>query len=482
MGAAPEEATTMRDAPVQGRITDEAIASAKALIGMRLRPEGPYLQDVTLGTIRNFCNGVGDLNPLYRDVEYGRNSRYANVIAPPMFPMAYGWLGRTRWGFAGVHGFYAGNDWELFRNLRPGDRISAEERVVGVDVKDSEFSGRRKEHEMRGMSVSDGRVRMHLIVIAASVAATLSSVGPASAADAAYPTRPIRLIVPYAPGGGADVIGRLLAQDLSSRLAHPIVVDNRAGGGGQIGIETAARATPDGHTLLLGSVGLASMPALYKKLPFDLIRDFVPISISISGAYLLGINPSVSASSVKELVALAKRSPGKLNFGSSGAGSTIYLAGEMFKTMGGIDIVHVPYKSAGLAMTDLIAGNIQMMFAPVVVMQPMAKAGKVRALGVTSSKRSALAPDIPTIAESALPGFEVSGWYGLLAPAATPRAIINYLYAESRKGLETGALKERLKVQGLEVINLSPTQSAVLLKEDAARWSRVIREAGIKAE
>jgi acyl dehydratase len=141
MGA-PEEATTMRDAPVQGQITDEAIAAAKAMIGMRLRPEGPYLQDVTLDTIRNFCNGIGDLNPLFRDGEYGRNSRYASVVAPPMFPMAYGWLGRTRWGFAGVHGFYAGNDWELFRNLRPGDRISAEERVVGVDVKDSEFSGR----------------------------------------------------------------------------------------------------------------------------------------------------------------------------------------------------------------------------------------------------------------------------------------------------------------------------------------------------
>jgi tripartite-type tricarboxylate transporter receptor subunit TctC len=259
-------------------------------------------------------------------------------------------------------------------------------------------------------------------------------------------------------------------------------VDNRAGGGGIVGIDIAAHAAPDGYTLLVGSVGVTSMPGLYRKLPFDPLTDFKPISVSITGTYLLGVHPSVAAASPKELIALAKQNPGKLNFGSSGAGSTIHLAGEMFRSMARIDIVHVPYKSAGLAMTDVMAGNIQVMFAPIVVMQSVAKAGKVKALGVTSIRRSALAPDIPTIAEAALPGFEVSGWYGLLAPAALPRSMINRLYAESKKGMESDAMKERLRVQGLEVINLSPDESSRFLKEDIGRWSRVIRDAGIKPE
>jgi tripartite-type tricarboxylate transporter receptor subunit TctC len=326
------------------------------------------------------------------------------------------------------------------------------------------------------------RSRVRRVAIAAIAAICASHVPGASAADAAYPARAVRLIVPYAPGGAVDSVGRILAQDLAPRLGQPIVVDNRAGGGGIIGIDIAAHAAPDGYTLLVGSVGVASMPGLYKKLPFDPVMDLVPISVSITGTYLLGVHPSIAAASAKELIALAKQSPGKLNFGSSGAGSTIHLAGEMFRSMAHIDMVHVPYKSAGLAMTDVIAGNIQMMFAPIVVMQPMARAGKVKALGVTSSRRSALAPDIPTIAEAALPGFEVSGWYGLLGPAAMPRSIVDRLYAESKKGLEADAMKERLRGQGLEVISLSPEESSRFLKEDIARWSRVIRAAGMKPE
>jgi tripartite-type tricarboxylate transporter receptor subunit TctC len=290
------------------------------------------------------------------------------------------------------------------------------------------------------------------------------------------------VIVPYAPGGAVDSVGRIMAQDLASRMGQQLVIDNRAGGGGIVGIELAARAAPDGYTLLVGSVGVASMPGLYRKLLFDPVSDFAPITISITGTYMLGVNPSVSATSVKELIALAKQNPGKINFGSSGNGSTIHLAGEMLKTMARIDVVHVPYKSAGLAITDVIAGNIQMMFAPVIVMQPMAKAGKVRALSVTSRARSALAPELPTMAEAGLTGFEVSGWYGLLAPAATPRSIVNLIYAESKRGLEADTMKERLRAQGLEVINLSPEQSAIFLRQDIARWSRVIREAGIKSE
>ena len=319
--------------------------------------------------------------------------------------------------------------------------------------------------------------RLAVIAILCS-GAVWSQVSPAQP----WPARPIRLIVPYAPGGAVDTVARLMAQDLSPRFGQPIIVDNRAGAGGIVGMDIAARAAGDGYTLLVGSVGVASMPGMYKKLPFDPLSDFAPVSISITGTYLLGVNPSIGANSVKELIALAKQSPGKLNFGSSGAGSTIHLAGEMLKTMAGIELVHVPYKSAGLAMTDVIAGNIQMMFAPVIVMQPMAKAGKVKALGVTSGKRSTLAPEIPTIAEAGVAGFEVSGWYGLLAPATTPKPIVDRIYAESRKSLEPDTMKERLRAQGLEVINLTPEQSARFLKEDIARWSKVIRAAGIKPE
>lgn len=325
------------------------------------------------------------------------------------------------------------------------------------------------------------RARVQQIALAALAAVTLSYAARAPAADAAYPSRPIRSIVPYAPGGAGDNLGRVMSQELTARLGQQVVVDNRPGGNGIIGMDIAARAAPDGYTLLVGTVGLASLPGLYKQLPFDPLRNFAPISVAITGTYLLGVSPSIAANSVKQLVALARQSPGKLNFGSAGIGTTIHLAGEMFKTIARIDMVHVPYKSAGLAMTDLIAGNIEVLFAPVVVMQPMARAGKVRALAVTSSTRSALAPDIPTIAE-ALPGFEVSGWYGLFAPAATPRSIVTRLHAELKKGLEAESVKELLKRQGLEVIALSPEQSSRFFKEDVARWSRVIREAGIKAE
>lgn len=325
------------------------------------------------------------------------------------------------------------------------------------------------------------RTGLHGFACAALTAAVLHA-PYASAAEAVYPTKPVRLIVPYAPGGGVDGVGRLMAQDLAPRLGQQIVIDNRGGGGGIIGLDIAAHSAPDGYTLLVGSVGVASMPGLHKKLPFDPIRDFAPITIFVTGTYLLAVNLALPADSVKELIALARASPGKLNFGSSGAGSTIHLAGEMFKSMAKIDIVHIPYKSAGLAMTDLIGGHIQMLFAPVLVLQPMAKAGKIRALGVTSPRRSALEPDLPTIAESGVPGFEVSGWYGLLAPAAMPRAIVNRIYAEAKKGLDSDAIKERLKSQGLEPLGLSPEQSSKFLKEDIARWSRVMRDAGMRQE
>ncbi len=317
------------------------------------------------------------------------------------------------------------------------------------------------------------RLTVFLVLLAAYAAA---------GAAYPYPDRPVRLIVPYAPGGAVDMVGRLMAQDMTPRLGQQVVVDNRAGGGGVVGIELAARAAPDGYTLLVGSVGVASMPGMHSRLSFDPVKDFAVIIVSISGTYLLGVNPSIGVGSVKDLIALAKQRPRTLNFGSSGPGSTIHLAGEMLKSMAGIELVHVPYKSAGLALTDVIAGNIQLMFAPVIVMQPQAKAGKVRAIGVTSAKRSQLMPELPTIAEAGVPGFEVSGWYGLLAPAATPRERLQRLYNESKKGMEEESMKERLRAQGLEVITMSPQESAAFLRADIARWSKVIRDAGVKAE
>ena len=236
-----------------------------------------------------------------------------------------------------------------------------------------------------------------------------------------YPAKPIRLVVPFAPGGGVDITARLLAQSLSANLGQQIVIDNRGGAGGIVGMEIVARAAPDGYTLLMSHVGFTAMPGLYKKLPFDPVKDFTGVVVAISGVYVLVVNPAVPVKSVQELIAYAKANPGKLGFASAGSGSSIHLAGELFKRMAGIDLLHVPYKGAAPALTDVVAGEVQMMFGTATNTLPMVKAGKLRALAVTSAKRSALAPELPTVAESGLPGFEVVGWYGLAAPAKTPQ-------------------------------------------------------------
>lgn len=316
----------------------------------------------------------------------------------------------------------------------------------------------------------------------ALAAAGLLLSGTACAAEATYPIKPVRLIVPFAPGGGLDVVIRPVAVELSQRLGQQFVVDNRGGAGGILGTEMAARAVPDGYTLLGGSVGLAALPALYHKLSFDPVKDFAPISIAISGAYALLVHPSVPVSSVKELIALAQKTPGKLHYASAGKGSTIHLAGEMFRTMAKVDIVHVPYKGAGPAMLDLVGGHVQLMFGALVATLPMTKAGKLRALAVSTSKRSALMPDTPTIIEAGLPDYQVSGWYGLLAPKGTPKPIVTRLHSEVSEILRSPGMKERLDAQGLEAISLSPDESARFLKTDTERWTRVIREAGIPKE
>lgn len=257
------------------------------------------------------------------------------------------------------------------------------------------------------------RLKHFLLIIAAA-----SVVSPALAET--WPTRPIRFIVPFAPGGGGDVVGRIIGQRLGEQLGKPLIIDNRGGAGGTLGCELAAKAAPDGYTLLLGNVGpIAVGPALYPKLPYDPVRDFAPVTMIASFANILVANTGLPFKSVQELVAYAKSRPGKLNFGSAGTGTSTHLAGELFKSVAGIDVVHVPYKGGAAALTDVIAGQVAYYFGTLPSSLPLAKAGKLRALGVTSLQRSPAAPDVPTIAESSYRGFETAAWYGLMFPAGT---------------------------------------------------------------
>jgi tripartite-type tricarboxylate transporter receptor subunit TctC len=302
------------------------------------------------------------------------------------------------------------------------------------------------------------------------------------AVRAAYPERPIRIIVPFPPGGALDGVARLLNKALIDTIGATVVVDNRGGAGGIIGMEAVAHAAPDGYTLLLSHNGLAAMPGLYRDLPFDPVRDFAGIITAASGAYVLVANPHVPFRSVAELIAYAKANPRKVTYASAGIGSTVHLAGEFFKRMVGIDLLHVPYKGAAQATTDVVGGQVDMMFAPVIASLPLANAGQLRALAVTSAKRSAIAPDLPTVAESGVPGFEVTGWYGLAAPVATPMPAIVRLNAEVNRALAAAPFIEQLHLQGLEPVGGPPEEARARLAAEVPRWSKIIREAGIKAQ
>jgi tripartite-type tricarboxylate transporter receptor subunit TctC len=299
---------------------------------------------------------------------------------------------------------------------------------------------------------------------------------------AAYPEHPVRLIVPFVPGGAVDAVGRLLGNAMAGPLGTPVVIENRGGAGGIIGMEASAHAAADGYTMMVSHSGFAAMPGFYKKLPFDPVADFAGIVTAVSGIYVLVTNPNVPFKSVAELIAYAKANPGKLSFASAGVGSTVHLAGEFFKHAAGIDIVHVPYKGSGPATTDLVAGQVQMMFGPAVNTLPLAQAGKLRALAVTSGKRSALAPELPTIAESGIPGFDVVGWYGLAAPVATPPAAIARLNAAANAVLKQSALIEEFRLQGYEPVGGTPQEATAWIKAEVARWTGVIRDAGIEPQ
>ena len=295
--------------------------------------------------------------------------------------------------------------------------------------------------------------------------------------------KPMRLIVPFPPGGGNDILGRTVAQHLAQIRNQQIIVDNRGGAGGLIGAELAARAAPDGHTIFLASIGnLAFTPALHAKLPYDPIKDFSPISRLATSAFLLVANPSVPVKSVKELIALARAKPGSLNYASAGQGSSLHLTAEIFKLATGTELVHVAYKGSAPALTDLIAGQVQLMFGTMPATLPQAKSGKLRALGVSGAKRAAAAPDVPTIAEGGVSGFEVLNWYGITAPAGTPQNIVRTLNQDVLAALATAAMIESFNTQGLEAAGGTPAEFGAFIKAEMMKYAKVVKAANIRAE
>ncbi len=279
-----------------------------------------------------------------------------------------------------------------------------------------------------------------------------------------------------------DFVGRAVATKLADALGNPVVVENRPGGGTNIGSEVVARAAPDGHTLLVGGVPNTANMALYQKLPYDVVKDFAPVILIDTAPNILAVHPSVPAKSVKELIALAKVRRGALTYASAGIGSSNHLSGELFRVLAGIEIVHIPYKGGGAAVVDLIAGQVSMYFGTTPSTLPFVKSGKLRALGVTTAKRTVAAPDLPTIAEAGLPGFEQSAWHGLLAPTGTPEPVIAKLNAEVNKLLRSADIVERFAVQGIDVIGGSPAEFAAFIRQDVAKYAKLVKTAGIKID
>jgi tripartite-type tricarboxylate transporter receptor subunit TctC len=316
--------------------------------------------------------------------------------------------------------------------------------------------------------------------LAATACATHAQ--PAGKPGGVYPSKPIRMIVPFAPGGSNDIMARLTAQKFTESFGQQVVVDNRAGASGVVGIDIAAKSPADGYTLLVMSLTIAVNPHIFKKLPYDTEKDLIPVTLIASAPLMLVVHPSIPAKSVKELIAYAKANPNKLNFGSGGIGATPHLAGEMFKLMAGLQMTHVPYKGGGPALIDLVGGQIQLMLENVPSTYPFVKAGKLRALAVTSIKRSALVSDLPTLDEAGLKGYELVGWNGLFVPAGTPRNIVTYLHGETVKALAQPDTKERLATLGAEGVGNSPEEFRAFVKDEIVKWGKVVKAAGMKIE
>jgi tripartite-type tricarboxylate transporter receptor subunit TctC len=316
-----------------------------------------------------------------------------------------------------------------------------------------------------------------------ALAAVMLGCAASCALAQTYPNKPVRLIVGFAPGGNVDIPARIVATKLGEIWGISVLVDNRPGAGGNIGADIVAKAPADGYTLLICNAASHGInPAFYKKIPFDAIKDFAPISQIGSTANILLVHPSVPVASVGEFIAYARANPGKISMASAGVGTSQHLAMELFKSMAGIDVVHVPYKGGAPALADLLGGQVQAMFAAVPTAQASIKAGKVRALGVTSLKRSPQLPQLPTIAETGVPGFDVTSWYGLCAPAGLPQPIVAKLNADLAKALNAPDIQQRLAEQGIDVTPTTPEQLAEFIKSEVAKWAKVVKQAGIAQE
>ncbi len=315
-----------------------------------------------------------------------------------------------------------------------------------------------------------------------SVFAVLALCGCSSAFAQSYPTKPIRMIVAYPPGGGTDIVGRMMAQKLSENLAQTVVIDNRGGAAGSIGSEIVAKSAPDGYTILMGNVAPNAINvSLYAKLGYDPVRDFEPVSLVASTPNILVVHPTLAVKTVSDLIALAKAKPGTLNYPSAGLGSSSHLAGELLDSIAGVKMVHIPYKGGGPALTDLLGGQMQLMFATMPAAMPHVRSGKLRAVAVTSAKRSQAMPELPTIGET-LKGYEASTWYGVLAPARTPRPIVTKLHGEIVKILGVAETRDKLLLQGFEPVGGTPAEFGAYIKSEIEKWGKVVKAAGIRAE
>jgi tripartite-type tricarboxylate transporter receptor subunit TctC len=303
-----------------------------------------------------------------------------------------------------------------------------------------------------------------------------------TASSQSFPVKAVKGVVSAAPGGGNDFVARVLAPHISENLKQPFVIENRGGSGGVVGTDFVAKAVPDGYTLAMCFVNFAIFPSLYKNLPFDPINDFAPITTLAGTPLILVVHPSLPVRTIKQLVALAKAKPGALNIASTGAGSVGHLAGELFKVLTGTNMVQVPYSGGAPAITALLSGEVQLYFATVPAALTQVKAGRLRALAVTSARRMGLEPELPTIAEAGVPGYDVTGWFGLLAPARTPKAVIAYLNAEVNKAIKLQDVRERFATEGLEPLGSTPEEFAAIIKNDIEKWARVAQSAGIKRE
>ena len=324
----------------------------------------------------------------------------------------------------------------------------------------------------------------HATAMTALVCAAIV-VAAAAEADATldYPSRPVRLIAPFVPGGPTDTVARLLAQRMGENLKQTFVVDNRGGAGGTMGMEIAAGSPPDGYTLVLGGSGnLAVNPALNPRLSYDPLRDFQPLTQTTAGPQMIVVHPAVQAKTIQEFIALAKTRSGQLNYASGGTRTTTHLGVELFKLATGVSIVHVPYKGTGQALTDVMGGHVQMMMTSMLTGMPHVKATRLRGLAVTSTRRAAISPELPTLAESGLPGFETTSWHGVLAPARTPKAVSGRIYAELVKALNQPEVKTMFANQGMDVVASTPQEFAAYIRSESEKWAKVIKAIGIKSE